>query len=342
MAELADLLGGGGREQIHQPRDDAGPSGLVTRTQAGAVVAVEVLVEQEVITPVRVLLKFAGRSIERTPPVIVPQKDAGQPTRDFLGNLIQRHVPARARWTFDGEIIPVVAVILQEGPDDQAVDGHPDRSAPVGVAAEHAGIGLRRQVRHAVFPTPRGEHIGMLGVVAREGTDAVGAQELLLVEHLRQHPAEPGFVQDRSEPPARTPELDRIVDRGRQLRTRLEELPEPVAHLGILPLKFSLERRDRTQGKQADHGSHLQTLGAAVREAEHVVEETVFLVPHARVLAGVHHRGGDPQEMFDELETHLRIGWPVQRQLHGDLGHVHAEERHPGGAVGLFQIPAGR
>jgi len=117
-----------------------------------------------------------------------------------------------------------------------------------------SGIGLRRQVRHAVFPTPRGEHIGMLGVVAREGTDAVGAQELLSRRASSPAPktvSEPGFVQDRSEPPARTPELDRIVDSRPSAPDAPRGTSGAGAHLGILPLKFSLERRDRTQGKQA-------------------------------------------------------------------------------------------
>src|SRR4051812_7922550 len=118
---------------MHAPGNDASPAGLMAGTEAGAVVAVEVLVEREVITPVRVLLKLAGTSVDRPPTLVVPQKDTGQPARDLLGDLIQVHEPARARGTFDGELIAVEGVILQQAPDDQGVDGHPDRSAPVGV-----------------------------------------------------------------------------------------------------------------------------------------------------------------------------------------------------------------
>ena len=52
LAELEHLLSGGRREQVHAPRDDAGPSGLMARSQTGSVVAMEVLVEQDVIAPV--------------------------------------------------------------------------------------------------------------------------------------------------------------------------------------------------------------------------------------------------------------------------------------------------
>src|SRR5262245_12341197 len=52
-AELKILLRRAGREEMHAARDDAGPAGLVARPEAGAVVAVEVLVEQHEVAPVR-------------------------------------------------------------------------------------------------------------------------------------------------------------------------------------------------------------------------------------------------------------------------------------------------
>src|SRR5262245_15266977 len=55
-AEPEVLLRRAGREQVHATGDDAGPSRLVARAEPGAVVAVEVLVEQHEIAPVRILL----------------------------------------------------------------------------------------------------------------------------------------------------------------------------------------------------------------------------------------------------------------------------------------------
>ena len=46
--------------------------------------------------------------------------------------------------------------------------------------------------------------------------------------------------------------------------------------------------------------------------------------------------------MLDELERHVRIVRIGHRQFDGDLQHVLAEQRHPGRAVGLFQVAAGR
>ena len=102
-----------------------------------------------------------------------------------------------------------------------------------------------------------------------------------------------------------------------------------------------LEDGRRAQGEQSDHGAHLQPLGAPVRQPQHIIEEAVVLIPHAGVFARVAHRRGDPQEMLGELDRQVLIGGTVLRQLHGDLEHILAEERHPGSAVGLLQIAAG-
>src|ERR1700739_52727 len=102
---------------MHAAGEDASPAGLMAGAEARPVVAVKVLVEREVITPVRVLLKLASAPVDRPPAMVVPQKDAGQPTLDLLGDLIQVHMSARARGTFDREIIAVVGVILQQAAD---------------------------------------------------------------------------------------------------------------------------------------------------------------------------------------------------------------------------------
>ncbi|OPY90220.1 MAG: hypothetical protein A4E73_02606 [Syntrophaceae bacterium PtaU1.Bin231] len=46
--------------------------------------------------------------------------------------------------------------------------------------------------------------------------------------------------------------------------------------------------------------------------------------------------------MLDELHDHVLVNGVVGRQFHGELQHVLAEERHPGRAVGLLQVAAGR
>ena len=48
--------------------DQSGPAGLVARADPGAVVAVEVFVEWDQITPVRVVLEFFRAAENRSPP----------------------------------------------------------------------------------------------------------------------------------------------------------------------------------------------------------------------------------------------------------------------------------
>ena len=42
------------------------------------------------------------------------------------------------------------------------------------------------------------------------------------------------------------------------------------------------------------------------------------------------------------LRAQVLVGGVERGKLHGHLHHVLAEERHPGRAVGLFQVAAGR
>src|SRR3982751_6786491 len=105
LAELEHLAGRSRGEQVHEPRDDARPSGLVARAEARAVVAVEVLVEQNQIPPVRIGLELLGSTVDRTPPLAVAQEDAGEPPRQLLRDVIQIHPVARSGGTLDHEVV---------------------------------------------------------------------------------------------------------------------------------------------------------------------------------------------------------------------------------------------
>src|SRR5580700_7431366 len=63
---------------LDQPGHQAGPAGLVGGAEPGSVIAVEVLVEQNEVTPVRVVLEQPGPAVDRPPPVIVTQEGPGE------------------------------------------------------------------------------------------------------------------------------------------------------------------------------------------------------------------------------------------------------------------------
>ena len=65
LAVSQRMLGREGREQVHQPGDDTGPARLVAGPKPGPVVAVEILVEQQAIAPVRIVLELRRSSVDR-------------------------------------------------------------------------------------------------------------------------------------------------------------------------------------------------------------------------------------------------------------------------------------
>src|SRR5262245_49986310 len=77
FAEFQHFLRVGSRKKVHTAGDYAGPAGLVIGAQAGPGVPVEVFIKQDEVAPVRVILKLPSAAVERTPAVLVFEKDAG-------------------------------------------------------------------------------------------------------------------------------------------------------------------------------------------------------------------------------------------------------------------------
>ena len=89
-------------------------TGLVAGPDARAIVAMEVFVEQDVVPPMRIGLKFLGAAVNRPPADSSRRKDACQPVRNFLGHLEEVHQFARAGRALDLEVVAVVEIELQQ------------------------------------------------------------------------------------------------------------------------------------------------------------------------------------------------------------------------------------
>src|SRR5262245_13397602 len=113
---------------------------------AGAFVSVEVLVEQDQVTPVWIVLKLLGAPEDGAPAGAIVQEDPGEAPRELGGHLPQVQFPTRARRALDGETLAVEVVELLERLDEQIVHGEPDRAAPIRVAAEETTGGFGRLV----------------------------------------------------------------------------------------------------------------------------------------------------------------------------------------------------
>src|SRR6185437_15540620 len=238
------------------------------------------------------------------------------------------------------EIVSIESVILEKRANDQDVDRHPNRPAPVGVAAEHAAVRFGRQIGDSVNLFANAEDVGMLCVITRERADAVWAEEFIFIQHPGQHTPEFGFVQDRAEPAAFAAEHGWVMDKCLQLRSYVEILFEPVREVRIFFAECIFEYTDSAERQQADHRADLQSLTPAVRQLEHVIKEAILFIPHACIAAGMHRGRSNGEEVLDKLCQHVQIGLVVQRQFPGYLKHIQTEKRHPGGAIGLFEISA--
>src|SRR2546427_5511289 len=67
--------------------DEARPARLVACAHAGAIVAVEVFVEENQVAPVGVPLERFRPAEDRPAPVLAAQKDPGEPPRELAGDL---------------------------------------------------------------------------------------------------------------------------------------------------------------------------------------------------------------------------------------------------------------
>src|SRR5215472_10280693 len=116
------------------------------RADPPAGVAVEVLVEVDVVAELAVALQLRIQRVDLAFARRVLQKDSCEPVRQLLRDLIDREKPSRAGRTLDLEAVPVIVVKLLKRLDDQEVDRKPHGAAPIGVASEDPRSRLARLV----------------------------------------------------------------------------------------------------------------------------------------------------------------------------------------------------
>src|SRR5262245_4372798 len=153
--------------------DQPGPSGLVRGPDSTADVAVEVLVEVQIVAELTILLQLRIERVHLSHAGGILQEDSRKTVCQLLRHLIDREKTARAGRALDTKAIPVVVVELLQRLNDQEVDRKPDRTAPVRVASKQPRPGLARLVvddeRAAVQPV----RVGVIFVVAGYRSHAV-------------------------------------------------------------------------------------------------------------------------------------------------------------------------
>src|SRR5918994_7629497 len=167
---------------------------------ARAVIAVEILVERNQVAPVRIALKLLGAAEDRPPPVLIARKNSCQPLRNLACDL-----PEIGCLTGAGRAFYLVAIAEKEMEflqrfDKQEIYWKPDRTAPVGVAPEKTGARFRRLVIDPILHAIDFESVRVVAVIARQGADAEGRQELIFIEHVMEHAFQAIPVHQRQKP----------------------------------------------------------------------------------------------------------------------------------------------
>ena len=126
----------------------------------------------------------------------------------------------------DLELVAVIGVEVQEAAEDEVVDREPHRPPPVRIAAEHATVGFGGDVADLVGVAVDVDPEGVVGVGAGHGAEAVGAEELVLVEHAGEDASQLGFVDHREHPAAFDAAHAGVVDGGQQLGHGIDASPE--------------------------------------------------------------------------------------------------------------------
>src|SRR6516165_5839496 len=162
--------------RISQLGNRTGPAGLVRGADAAAIVAMEVFVEQQVVAEVRIALQLRVVAEDCPPTLLVAQEQPTQSTRQLLRHLFNGDEVAGTAWAFDLEVVAVVVMELLQRFDQEIIDREPDRTAPVGVAAEQATIGLGWLITHGELVAIAREAVRVILVTLGERPNAIGGE----------------------------------------------------------------------------------------------------------------------------------------------------------------------
>src|SRR3954451_21110354 len=113
----------------------------------------EVLVQRHDVLPARISRRpFVGAPY-RPATVGISREDADEAMRDLVRRISKRDLPTASGWKLHSERVAQVGVEPTQRPHQQVVEGHPDRAAPVAVAAEQPALRLTGFVVDAAVVT---------------------------------------------------------------------------------------------------------------------------------------------------------------------------------------------
>src|SRR5580704_5084662 len=172
---------------LDQFGDEPGPACLVVRADTGAVIRMEIFVEEQQVPPVGIALEQFGAASDGAAAHFVTNENVNEAAGDFGSHGPEIHFATRSRREFHFEVLAVVMVVLLQGFDQEIVHREPDRAAPVGIAAENAAGGFGGLVIDAADMVIDLDLVRMIEVIAGEGAHAIGRKEFSFVEHAAEN-----------------------------------------------------------------------------------------------------------------------------------------------------------
>src|SRR6516165_10607981 len=133
-----------------------------------------------------IVLQFVDVAESGSSAVFVAQEKARQASTQFVRHFVDCDEPPRAGRAFDFEFVAVVVMELLQRFDEQVIDGEPDRSAPVGIAAEKVGVRLAGLISDGMGHAANPEYVRVVLMDLRNRADAKVGKKLGFVEHALQ------------------------------------------------------------------------------------------------------------------------------------------------------------
>ena len=103
---------------------------------AGAVVAMEIFVKRNEITPMGIGLKPFGAAEYRPAAMLIAEKYAGEPLRYLTGDIPEGHELTGARRALEFVFVAEIKMKFLQRFDNQVIHRKPNGPAPVRIAAE--------------------------------------------------------------------------------------------------------------------------------------------------------------------------------------------------------------
>src|SRR5207249_7354539 len=151
---------------VYKVGDEPGPARLVRSAAAAAIVAVEIFVEEDVVLEIGVGLQLCILSENGTPPVSTAKKKLYEAATQLISDFVEREHNSRSSRAVDPQPITIELMEAAQVFDQQIVDRHPNRTAPIRVAAKQSAVGLSRKIFHSIVHPVVLEIVGIVEVAA--------------------------------------------------------------------------------------------------------------------------------------------------------------------------------